>query len=101
MPSLTPRARAHLRSLAHHLEPVVQVGAAGVSEAVGHAVSVALGDHELVKVRLAKALEERGQLARQLAKVADAAVVQVIGRVVVLYRRRRRDDDGRPRIELP
>ena len=98
---MTPRARAHLRSLAHHLEPVVQVGTAGVSDAVCQAAAVALEDHELIKVRLAKGLEDRPALAQHLAEATEAAVVQVIGRVVVLYRRRTRDDDARPRIELP
>ena len=43
---------------------------------------------------------ERGEAGQTLAEQTDAALVQVIGRVVVLYRRRCKDDPKRPRIEL-
>ena len=39
--------------------------------------------------------------AEKLAAATGAAVVQVIGRMIVLYRRRCRDLPKRPRIELP
>ncbi|HWB80726.1 MAG TPA: ribosome assembly RNA-binding protein YhbY, partial [Nannocystaceae bacterium] len=88
-PSVTTRARAHLRALAHHLEPVVQVGAEGLSESLREAVVVALEQHELIKVRLGQAFEgKRREAARELAEAVAADLVQVIGRVIVLYRPR-------------
>lgn len=102
MSTLTTRARARLRSLAHSLAPVVQVGAEGLTPAVQRATSVALEDHELVKIKLGQGFTgEREEAAQSLAEQTDAALVQVIGRVVVLYRRRCKDDPKRPRIELP
>ncbi|RMG97860.1 MAG: YhbY family RNA-binding protein [Deltaproteobacteria bacterium] len=100
---LSSRARSYLRGLAHHLEPVVQVGAAGLTDAVARAVTIALEDHELVKVQLPKGLapRERAQLAADLAAKTDSHLVHRIGRRIVLYRARRRDDPHRPRIELP
>lgn len=100
-PTLTTRARAHLRSLAHHLEPIVQVGADGVSEALVEAVDVALAQHELIKVRIGSNAEgDRKEIAGELAAAARADLTQVIGRVVVLYRPRP-SSDKRPRITLP
>jgi RNA-binding protein len=100
--SLSPAARRHLRALAHPLHPVVQVGAEGLSEGLCRAVSAALDDHELVKVKLGRGVSSpREPAANELARATDAHLVQVIGRVVVLYRRRVRDDATRPRIELP
>lgn len=100
--SVTTRARAHLRSLAHHLEPVVQVGAEGLSPGIEDAVKTALFDHELIKVRIGQAYEgDRRELARSLADRAEADLTQVIGRVVVLYRPRGKDLPGRPQIVLP
>lgn len=101
-PALGARDRAFLKSLAHSLAPVVQLGVEGISPAVVSATSVALEDHELIKVKLGQNFpDERETAAAQLAERTGAAAVQVIGRVIVLYRRRSRDDPKRPRIELP
>jgi RNA-binding protein len=101
MVALSARARAQLKSLAHGLAPVVQVGSEGLTPAVARATTVALEDHELVKVKLGQAFEgDRDEAGRTLAEQTDAALVQVIGRVVVLYRRRCKDDPKKPRIEL-
>ncbi|MFY0536695.1 YhbY family RNA-binding protein [Nannocystis pusilla] len=65
------------------------------------ATSIALEDHELIKVKLGQNFPgERVEAAEELAAQTGAAAVQVIGRVVVLYRRRSREDPKRPRIEL-
>ncbi|MCY0988939.1 ribosome assembly RNA-binding protein YhbY [Nannocystis sp. ILAH1] len=101
-PVLGARSRAFLKSLAHPLAPVVQVGAEGISPEVVRATSIALEDHELIKVKLGQNFPgERVEAAEELAAQTGAAAVQVIGRVVVLYRRRSREDPKRPRIELP
>lgn len=102
MNDLSAEGRGFLRSLAHHLEPLVLVGSGGLSDGVVAAVRVALRDHELIKVKLGQSFEcDRKQAATKLATVVDAALVQLIGRVVVLYRRRTQDLPGRPRIEVP
>ena len=101
-PVLGAHSRAFLKSLAHRLAPVVQVGAEGISPEVVRATSIALEDHELIKVKLGQNFPgERVEAAEELAEQTGSAAVQVIGRVVVLYRRRSRDDPKRPRIELP
>lgn len=100
--SISTRARAHLRSLAHHLEPVVQVGGEGLSAGLEDAVKTALFDHELIKVRVGQGYEgDRKEFARELAERVEADLTQIIGRVVVLYRPRDKDLPGRPRIVLP
>lgn len=101
MSSLTARTRAQLKSLAHGLAPVVQVGSDGLTVAVQKATTIALEDHELVKVKLGQGFTgERGEAGEALARQTNSALVQVIGRVVVLYRRRCKDDPKKPRIEL-
>lgn len=100
--TLSPRARAHLKSLAHALDPVVQVGTSGLTEEIVRATQIALEDHELIKVKLGKAfVGDRKEAARELAERTDAALAQTIGKVVVLYRPRGREDARRPRIKLP
>ena len=103
--SLSGRARTHLKSLAHPLEPIVQVGAQGITPTVVAAVAVALDDHELIKVRLGQSFEgDRHAAAQELSEASHAALVQIIGRVIVLYRGRnkiRQDARKRPQIQLP
>jgi RNA-binding protein len=91
--------RRHLRSLAHGLDPVVQIGAAGVTPGVIAALDRALSDHELVKVRIARERDERRALADALADETRSAVAGLIGHVAVLYRPAREPE--RRRIALP
>jgi putative YhbY family RNA-binding protein len=88
-PRLTPRERAALKARAHALEPYVTVGQAGVSDAVVAETDRALTAHELIKVRLAGAdREARQALTDELCTRTDAAAVQSVGRILVLYRPR-------------
>jgi RNA-binding protein len=105
---LSSRDRQYLRSLAHPLEPVVRVGGAGLTAGVVEATNLALEEHELIKVRLEQGYEgDRRSGARELAEVTGADLVQLIGRVVVLYRppSPRPSDEGvgpePPKITLP
>jgi RNA-binding protein len=102
-PSITSRQRSHLRSLAHALKPVVQVGGSGLTDGVVAAIGEALLEHELVKVKIGQSYEgDKHEAARELAERTEADLTQVIGRTVVLYRPRPKvDDDPRPRIVLP
>ncbi len=97
--ALAGRDRRHLRGLAHALEPVVQIGAAGVTPAVVSALDRALGDHELVKVRITRERDERREIADALASETRSAVAGLVGHVAVLYRPAREPE--RRRIALP
>lgn len=81
------RERAELRSEAHHLDPMVHIGAAGATDAVMQSIQDALRTHELVKIAVGRheGLDPR-KLAPALATAADAEVIQVIGRKITLYR---------------
>src|SRR5262245_5836076 len=93
--ALDAAARKQLRSLAHHLEPVVRVGHAGVTDAVVAAVGRALLDHELIKVRLYEP-EDKAGMATELASRSDSALCGIVGHTVILYR----PHPEKPRIEL-
>jgi RNA-binding protein len=86
---VTPRERAHLKARAHALEPLVQVGHAGVTPQVMAEVDRALTAHELLKVRIeAGDRHERVVLGDQLAAGTNAAVVHRVGKVLILWRAR-------------
>ncbi len=96
--TLTGKQTRHLRGLGHHLEPVVQLGKAGLTDGVRDAVNAALTTHELVKVRVGtECPEEPADLAARIAPDLKAELVQRLGRTVLLYRRHPK----KPKIELP
>jgi putative YhbY family RNA-binding protein len=85
--SLTPAERKQLRGQAHHLDPVVLIGAEGLTDAVLKEAEAALKAHGLIKVRVfSDRRDERDQALRRLADVLHAAPVQHIGKLLVLWR---------------
>lgn len=95
---LTPKQRAYLRSLAHHLKPVFYVGKEGITDAAIQAIRDTFNTRELLKVKVQEAapLGVRDG-AESLAREVVATVVQTIGRTAVLYRRH----PTKPEIKLP
>lgn len=85
--TLTPAERKALRADAHHLNPVVMVGAEGLSAAVVAEVDRALSAHALIKLRiLSGEREQRQAMLEALAEQLGAAPVQHIGRLLLLWR---------------
>ncbi|MEO7337332.1 MAG: YhbY family RNA-binding protein [Caldimonas sp.] len=84
---LTPAQRKDKRADAHHLDPVVMIGADGLTEAVTREIDAALGVHGLIKVRMASDDREARQAALvTLADSLSAAPIQHIGKLLVLWR---------------
>jgi RNA-binding protein len=84
---ITGKERAELRAEAHHLDPLVHVGAQGITPTLVEALDDALRTRELVKVQLGRPIEERPRaIAERLAQETGAVVVQVIGKTATLYR---------------
>ena len=95
---MTSKQRAYLRSIANSLQPIVYVGKGGMSDTIEKQADDALTARELVKGKvLENAPSTAREAAEELAKAVSAEVVQVIGRVFVLYRR----NDEEPKITLP
>ena len=85
--AITGKERAELRAEAHHLDPLVHIGAQGITPSLVGALDDALRTRELVKVQLGRPSEERPRaIAERLAQETAAVVVQVIGRTATLYR---------------
>ena len=88
MHSLNSKQRAFLRSMAHHLKPVVHVGSEGVSAALLASVGDAFNTRELLKVKVLENAPEDPRTTgdRIVEGLADTHVAQTIGRTIVLYR---------------
>jgi RNA-binding protein len=76
-----------LRSEAHHLNPIFQVGKGGVNENMIKQISDALEARELFKVSVLQNCEDdKDVVAEQLVNGTGAELVQVIGNTIVLYK---------------
>ncbi|MEN8176121.1 MAG: ribosome assembly RNA-binding protein YhbY [Pseudomonadota bacterium] len=95
---LTQTQKRALRGQAHALRPVVILGQRGLTDNVLEEVGIALGAHELIKVRInAGDREERDALMNEISRRTGATLVQRIGHVAVFFRR----NPDKPRIVLP
>ena len=87
MLKLTPAERSALRAEAHGLNPVVMIGEAGLTESVMKEIAARLDAHGLIKVRVfGDDREARVAMYEQISAALDAAPVQHIGKLLVLYR---------------
>lgn len=79
--------RKEQRALAHHLNPVVTIGEAGLTAAVLKEAQAALDAHGLIKVRVHS--DDRAARERYFLDMADqlnAARIQHIGKLLILWR---------------
>ncbi|NSL18074.1 ribosome assembly RNA-binding protein YhbY [Tatlockia micdadei] len=77
-----------LKAKAHHLKPVVLLGAKGLTPAVIEETNVALLAHELIKVKInGVEKEDRQVISAELCTQLHAELVQLIGNTAILYRK--------------
>ena len=87
MTQLTSKQRAHLRSLANRLKPVIHVGTEGVSKQLLSSTSEAFNKRELIKVRAQEGTPRSiKNIANDIAsRLSGVHVIQTIGHIAVLY----------------
>jgi RNA-binding protein len=87
MLKLTPAERSALRAEAHGLSPVVMIGEAGLTDAVMKEIDASLDAHGLLKVRVfGDDREARVAMYETICEKLDAAPVQHIGKLLVVFR---------------
>lgn len=84
---LRGKQKRFLRSEAHHLQPIFQIGKNGVNEAMLVQIGEALEKRELIKITLLQNTDEVAEeVAEKLEKELACQVVQIIGRVLVVFK---------------
>jgi RNA-binding protein len=84
--TLKGKDKKYLRGLGHHLDPVVYVGREGLSDSLVASTTDALKTRELIKVKLGQnCAVPKKEAAEQLAALTGAALVQLIGKTIILY----------------
>ncbi|RIX59424.1 ribosome assembly RNA-binding protein YhbY [Paenibacillus nanensis] len=95
---LTGKQKRYLRSMAHHLQPIFQVGKGGTNDHLVRHIEEALETRELIKVSvLNNCLDDPREVGAEVAEAAGAELVQVIGKTIVLYK----ESKDHKTIELP
>jgi putative YhbY family RNA-binding protein len=97
MLTLSPVERKALKARAHHLQPVVMIGEAGLTPAVLNEIDLNLKSHELIKIRVhGDDRQHRSALNEEICRRLGAAAVQQIGKTLVVYRPRPAEDQPAP-----
>ena len=95
---MTSKQRAYLKSQASTMEVLFNIGKASVTPEAVLAIEEALAARELIKIGVLKnCADDPKEIASVIAERTHAAVVQVIGKKIVLYR----PDKKKPKIKLP
>ncbi|WP_010531058.1 ribosome assembly RNA-binding protein YhbY [Lentibacillus jeotgali] len=95
---LTGKQKRYLRSEAHHLKPIFQVGKTGVNDNMTGQIGEALEKRELLKVSiLQNSPEDKNTAAEKLAEGTGAEIVQIIGKNIILYK----ESEQNKQIQLP
>ncbi len=92
---LTGRQKRSLKSLAHHLKPVVMIGKNGLTAALVDAVNKALDDHELIKIKFIDFKDEKRELIGEIVRLTGSEQVAVIGNIAILFRQNKDEEKRR------
>ncbi|HBG89312.1 MAG TPA: ribosome assembly RNA-binding protein YhbY [Stenotrophomonas sp.] len=85
--ALTASQTRFLRGQAHDLKALLQTGGKGITPAFIAELNEVLERHELVKVKVAaEDRDARDAMIAEIVEATEAALVQRIGHVAVLYR---------------
>lgn len=92
--ALTSKQRAFLKSEAHSLKPIVQIGKNGLNDQIKTSIRKALDARELIKVTLLQNTDENiHDVAEILEEEIGLETVLKIGRILILYKESSRKEN--------
>ena len=90
------------RAIAHKLNPIVTVGANGITDNVKLELDRALSDHELVKIKVNIGdRDDRSEAIAELSVACGAEIIQTIGRTATLLRATDNPDPRKSNLQRP
>jgi RNA-binding protein len=99
---ITTKQRSYLKSLAHNLQPLFQIGKGNISENMILQYEEAFETHELIKTSvLNNSLLDTKEACEKIAKTINAEVVLVIGNKFVLYKENKKEKYREKKLKLP
>jgi RNA-binding protein len=96
--TLTAAERKTLKARAHNLNPILQLGEKGLTDAVIAEIDRALAAHELIKIRAAPLNHDEREVAlASICERTNAHAIQHIGKMLIVYRKKPEQESPRPR----
>ncbi|MBF0275219.1 MAG: YhbY family RNA-binding protein [Nitrospinae bacterium] len=89
MTKITSAQRKTLKGLAHHIDPVVQLGKNGLTSELIETINKSLDDHELIKLKFIDFKDEKKELAAEIEKKTKSVNVSNIGNISIYYRQQK------------
>src|SRR5699024_10985924 len=87
MNNLTSRQVKQLKSKAHHLNPIAQVGKNGVNENFTEQISDILEKREHINIsELQNCLEDKDDIAQQISEATESNIATSMGNTIILYK---------------
>jgi len=83
---INSKQRSKLRSMAHHLKPVVIIGKLGIVDGAIKSINNALDDHELIKVKLSNDKDVKKRFIAIIEGDLSAFLVGNIGHTYIIFR---------------
>lgn len=84
---MTSKQRAYLKGLAMNIDAIYQIGKSSLTPEITAGISEALEARELVKISVLKnCSDDPAEIGQIISERTGSAVVQVIGKKIVLYR---------------
>lgn len=85
--TLTNTQKKFLKGIAHGLNPIIMIGANGVTESLMTELETSLAHHELLKIKMAvNDRDDRKQILEHILQETGAELVQTIGKTLVIFR---------------
>jgi RNA-binding protein len=72
MTKRTGKQKSRLKSLAHHMKPVVYIGKNGITASLLDAVDTALAGHELIKIKFIDYKDEKVSCLEEIVSRSGA-----------------------------
>ena len=98
MNKLTSANRKYLRSLAHHIEPVVLIGKNGINNGVINSIEIVLNSKELIKIKFRDFKDQKKKLSKDIERDTESNIVGIIGNILILYKKS--DDPDKIKIQI-
>lgn len=84
---LKGKQKRQLRAIAHHLNPIFQIGKSGITPEMVIGISNSLEKRELLKVSILQNCDiDKDELAETISSRTGSELVQLIGNTIVLYK---------------
>ena len=83
---MNSKQRSKLRSLAHHLKPIVVIGKDGLTKGAISSINRALDAHELIKVKFSQNKESKKALVKSSGDALSAFIIGDVGHTIIMFR---------------